>query len=127
MKVIYLMLILSLTSCTQTLKPIKQVHGKTFKHTFNQYRRIVDKYDWQIKQSDSNGGFLRANKPLDSWIGAVGIFELSISCFKNSNNGTECSTRINQCANTAPLTNCQEVLQQNIKQISDFIKEIKSI
>ena len=110
---------------------IKNNHSISVREAISKYRALMDRYDWDIKQSDISGGFLKAIKPSKTAWAVTAIYVLSVSCYEN-NRKASCTVKINSCDNDVNLSNCSPLSEEfiNSKQsgsLKKFVKKLKSI
>lgn len=114
-------------SCATPMKKIKKEHDGSVRTVFNKYRSVLNNHEWEIRQSDAEGGFLKAVKAHESLGIVVGIFQATLSC-NPKDNKTSCFLKINRCNNTVPLSGCSPLSKYHAKEnLNDFLSDINNI
>lgn len=112
--------------CTTPMKSIKKTHTGDVSKVFAKYKATFNQYDWEITQSDSNGGFLKAVKPFASLGIVVAIFSSTVSC--SNDNVVSCYVKIDECKNTVPLSGCSPISEYRVKnELQDFVSDLERI
>lgn len=127
-RLMLLTILASLVSCAAHMKPIKNSPKGDLRTVFSKYRNILNRHDWEITQSDADGGFLKAVKPFTSMGMVVGIFASTISCTQDVN--VSCSIKIDECRNTTPLTGCSPLTDfraTNEDSLKTLIEDMNNI
>ena len=120
-----LMLII-LYGCATPMKSIKKTHSGEMNKVFAKYKSVFNQHDWEITQSDSNGGFLKAVKPFQSLGMVIGIFSSTISCTNDTT--VSCLVKIDECKNTVPLSGCSPISEYRVKnEMQDFVNDLEKI
>lgn len=125
-KLIILSLItFNLAGCATPMKAIKKSHAGDLKSVFSKYKSVYNQHEWEINQSDADGGFLKATKAQTSLGMVVGIFSSTVSC--SSDGAVSCFVKLDRCNNTVPLSSCGPMSEYTAKDLQDFLNDLEKI
>lgn len=117
---------LSLVGCATPMKAIKKTHAGDLKSTFSKYKAVFNQHEWEINQSDADGGFLKAIKAQTSLGVVTGISSATVSC--SSDGSVSCFVKLDRCNNTVPLSGCSPMSEYTAKnELQDFLNDLEKI
>ena len=133
MKLLSFILILVLFSCSHS-NPLKihKNHSTSVRRAISKYRAVIDRYNWEIRQSDASGGFLKAIRPKTTMGAVIAIYTLNLSCYEKRRQAV-CSIRLSSCENDVYLSNCTPVTEESIDSrwadgsLKMFVDSLKSV
>lgn len=107
---IWLVGALLIVGCAAPMKNIQRNHNGKIRSVLSKYRTILNQNDWEIQQSDFEGGFVQAIKPEKTFITITAVYRATVSC--SGERKINCLTKISRCGNTVPLSNCSPISEQ---------------